>query len=477
MRPTIKHAVAGTLALALVATACGDDGNEADDSPAATTTEMTGETTETTETTDAAPATTDDTSTDTTTDMSSAVPETTEAAPGTTHDMDMSTTDTTDTTEATDDMGAMATTDDGASTLRAGLTSLLQEHVYLAGIAIETAVDAGGDLEDPAVQAAVATLDANSVALSEAVGSVAGPDDAEAFLGLWREHIGFFVDYTLGAATGDQAVKDQALADLAGYQQAAGAFFEEITGGEIVADELVAGLDMHVSTLTVAIDGVVAGDAAAFTDLRAAAQHMFEAALFLSAGIANAVPDMFPGDVTSAPAETRAVLTNLLQEHVYLAGIAIEQAVEAGGDLENPAVQAAVATLDENSVALSEVIGSVAGPENAEAFLGLWREHIGFFVDYTLGMATGDQAMADEALANLDGYQEAAGAFFEEITGGELPSDAVVTSLDEHVATLTAAIDSLLAGDVAAFDDLRTAAQHMPMAALAISTAVVAATS
>ena len=449
MRPLRKNLIAGTVALALVATACGDDGADTSSATTEMSEDMSDDTTETTEAMDDMD------------DMATTVPETTEAAP--------ETTEVAETTEAS--------TDDGASTLRAGLTSLLQEHVYLAGVAIETAVDAGGNLEDPAVQAAVATLDENSVALSESVGSVAGPENAEAFLGLWREHIGFFVDYTLGQATGDQAMVDQALADLSGYQQAAGAFFEEITGGEIVADDLVAGLEMHVSTLTAAIDGVVAGDAVAFTDLRVAAQHMFDAALFLSTGIAAAAPDMFPGDVTSGPAETRAVLTNLLQEHVYLAGIAIEQAVEAGGDLENPAVQAAVATLDENSVALSEVIGSVAGPDNAEAFLGLWREHIGFFVDYTLGQATGDQAMVDEALTNLDGYQDAAGAFFEEITGGELPSDAVVTSLDEHVATLTAAIDALVAGDTAAFTNLRIAAQHMPMAALAISTAVVAATS
>ena len=62
----------------------------------------------------------------------------------------------------------------GAATLRAGLTSLLQEHVYLAGAAIATAVGAGGDMEAPAVQSAVATLDENSVALSEAVASVYG---------------------------------------------------------------------------------------------------------------------------------------------------------------------------------------------------------------------------------------------------------------------------------------------------------------
>ncbi|HAS12619.1 MAG TPA: copper amine oxidase, partial [Acidimicrobiaceae bacterium] len=321
------------------------------------------------------------------------------------------------------------------------------------------------------------TLDANSVALSEAIGSVAGDENAEAFLGLWREHIGFFVDYTLGQATGDQAAVDQALTDLEGYQQAAGSFFEEITAGELPADALVESLDVHIETLTAAIDALVAGDAQAFDLLQAAADHMPMAATAIAGAVVAAVPDMFDGEVDSAPAETRAVLTDLLQEHVYLAGIAIEQAVEAGGDMEAPAVQAAVATLDANSVELAEVVGSVSTPEDQEAFLGLWREHIGFFVDYTLGKATGDDAAAEQALTDLDGYQQAAGDFFERITAGELPADALVASLDEHVATLTTAIDSLVAGETSVFDDLRAAGQHMPMAAAALSAAIVAATS
>ncbi|MCO8126515.1 copper amine oxidase [Acidimicrobiia bacterium EGI L10123] len=389
--------------------------------------------------------------------------------------------ETTTTTESSDEMdmeeGETAGTETGAATLRANMTSLLQEHVYLAGIAIETALDAGGDMEAAPVQAAVATLDANSVALSEAIGSVAGDENAEAFLGLWREHIGFFVDYTLGKATGDQAAADQALTDLQGYQQAAGDFFEEITAGELPADALVESLDVHIETLTAAIDALVAGDAEAFDLLQAAADHMPMAATAIAGAVVAAVPDMFDGEVDSAPAETRAVLTDLLQEHVYLAGIAIEQAVEAGGDMEAPAVQAAVATLDANSVELAEVVGSVSTPEDQEAFLGLWREHIGFFVDYTLGKATGDDAAAEQALTDLDGYQQAAGDFFERITGGELPADALVASLDEHVATLTTAIDSLIAGETSVFDDLRAAGQHMPMAAAALSAAIVAATS
>ncbi|HEU5082941.1 MAG TPA: hypothetical protein VFU14_06355, partial [Acidimicrobiales bacterium] len=299
--------------------------------------------------------------------------------------------DTTETTAGdTGDMGSgeQAGTESAASALRAGLTSLLQEHVYLAGIAVETALDAGGDMQAPAVQAAVGALDENSVALSEAVGSVAGAENGEAFLGLWREHIGFFVDYTLGKATGDQAMADQALTDLAGYQDAAGAFFEEITAGGLPADATVQNLDMHISTLTAAIDAMVAGDGQAFALLQDAADHMDSTALALATAITGALPDDFPGEVEGVPAETRAALTSLLQEHAYLAGIAIEQAVEAGGDLAAPAAAAAVETLDGNSVELSEVVGSVAGAENGEAFLELWRQHIGFFVDYTLGKAT-----------------------------------------------------------------------------------------
>src|SRR3546814_13964223 len=80
-------------------------------------------------------------------------------------------------------MGAShAGVETGAAELRAGLTSLLQEHVYLAGAAISTAVQAGGDMEAPAVVSAVDTLDANSVALSEAISSVYGEEGGAQFL-------------------------------------------------------------------------------------------------------------------------------------------------------------------------------------------------------------------------------------------------------------------------------------------------------
>jgi hypothetical protein len=59
-----------------------------------------------------------------------------------------------------------------AAALRAALTSLLSDHVWLAGNALDTAVRTQGDLKDPQVVGAVKALDANSVALAKTLGSV-----------------------------------------------------------------------------------------------------------------------------------------------------------------------------------------------------------------------------------------------------------------------------------------------------------------
>src|SRR4051812_37923920 len=88
--------------------------------------------------------------------------------------------------------------DTKASDLRSGLTYLLTEHVYLAGIAVATAYHAGAD--SPEFKLAAATLDENSKAVAAAVGSVA-PKEEKGFLAAWRSHVGDFVTYAVGAKT------------------------------------------------------------------------------------------------------------------------------------------------------------------------------------------------------------------------------------------------------------------------------------
>ena len=189
---------------------------------------------------------------------------------------------------AVGEQASTSATDSGASELRSGLTALLQEHVYLAGITTGTALS-GGDFEVPA-----ATLDANSVALSDAIGSVYGDAAGQQFLELWRKHIGFFVDYTLGTAAGDQAEKDQARAGLDAYRADFGAFLSSANPNltkEAVAEALVP----HVNSVFDAIDAQGAEDPRAFDELREAAGHMPGTANVLAGAIATQFPEQFPG--------------------------------------------------------------------------------------------------------------------------------------------------------------------------------------
>jgi hypothetical protein len=381
---------------------------------------------------------------------------------------------TTTTAAATGAPAGVEGVDTAAADLRAGLTSLLQEHVYLAGAAISTAVSAGGDMKNPAVVSAVDTLDANSVALSKAIGSAYGADAAKQFLSLWRAHIGFFVDYTLGGATGDKAKQADAKAKLDQYRKDFGAFIESATGGAagLDQDKVAADLQMHVNTLLQAIDAVLAKDPTVYAKLKEAADHMPMTADALAGSID--AQKKLEGDVDSPASALRTGLTALLQEHVYLAGLAINQAVADGGNLKAPATANAVAALDVNTVDLSKAVGSVYGADAAKQFLSLWRAHIGFFVDYTLGGATGDKAEQAGAKAKLDQYRKDFGAFVASATRGKLSADQVAEDLQMHVNTLIDAIDAVLAKDPSVFPKLREAAQHMPMTADALAGAIVA---
>lgn len=337
-------------------------------------------------------------------------------------------------------LGLDGSIDSPAAQTFATLATLLQEHVYLAGIAIDTGLEMG--LDSDAFAQAADTLDGNSIALAEVVGSVAGDDNRDAFLDLWRDHIGFFVDYTLAEASGDADAKEQALLDLGSYGEAAGAFFEEITAGELPSAATQESLAGHIDTLTGAIDAAVAGDTSVSSQLKMAARHVGVDGTARALATAVVAATGMEGAVDSAASVTYATLSTLLEEHVYLAGIAVKTAYSAG--LDSPAFGAAAATLDENSVAIADLIGSVDA-DSRQPFLDLWRQHVGFFVDYAVGAITEDQAMIEQARIDLGGYGEAAGAFFEGLSGGVIESATVQSGLGVHIDTLGQAIESLAA--------------------------------
>jgi cytochrome c556 len=354
---------------------------------------------------------------------------------------------------------ASASDGEGAAELRAGLTSLLEEHVYLAGIAVANGV--GNGLDSKQFKAAAGTLDTNSKQLAGAIASVYGADAGQQFLALWRKHIGFFVDYTKGLATKNAKLAGKAQEDLDGYRSDFGAFIAS-ANPNLPADAVAAELKPHVASLSAAIRSVVGGKGDAFAKLKTAADHMPMTAKVLAGGIAKQFPDKFAGNSDSGASELRSGLTALLSEHVYLAGIAVSQGVGEG--LTSKQFKAAAAALDTNSKGLAKAIGSVYGADAGKQFLALWRKHIGFFVTYTKGKATRNAKLTAKAKRRLDGYRADFGAFIAS-ANPNLPAAAVAAELKPHVTTLFAAIDSVVAGKADAFKKLKKAADHMPMTA------------
>lgn len=388
-------------------------------------------------------------------------------------DDDDAATGSSDTTEAPS--GELASTETGAATLRAGLTDLLTEHVYLAALATGAALR--GDT--PSFEAYLAALngpeDSNSSDLIAAVTSAYGDDVGQAFDGLWRseDHIPAFVAYTQAAAGDDQAGKDAAVKRLTSYAKTFGETMNSVNEN-LPADVVEGAITSHATTLLKVIDAQKAGDQpTVYQSLREAYHHMDMTAAALAGGTVAKLPDKFDGDADSAAAGLRAGLHSLLREHVWLAASATGAAI--GGRM--PQFEAAAAALNgpsnSNTVDLVEAIRGVYGDDVGTAFDGLWRseKHIPAFVAYTQAVAADDEAGKEKAVNDLLAYAKTVGETLNSVNQN-LPADAVEEAIKGHAITLMAVIDAQKAGDpekVASL--LREAVHHMSGTADALASA------
>src|SRR4051794_37446915 len=319
-----------------------------------------------------------------------------------------------------------------AVTLRVSLDKLLGEHALLAIHATQRGYQGGADF--PAL---AKKLDANSVAISKAIGSVYGAAAAKQFLDgkfLWRDHIRFFVQYTQALAKHDSAGQKKAVANLMKYVNTQAAFFAKATG--LPKQTLVNDLTAHVIQLKGQLDAYAKGNyAQSYRLTHAAYEHMFMTGDTLAAAIAE---QQGMGGTMSKAADLQVTLDRMLGEHAYLATWATQAGVSGGKNFPALGKQ-----LDRNSVALSKAIASLYGAKAGKQFLdgrNLWRAHIDDFVAYTVATAKGDKMGQKQAVAKLNAYIPTQAAFFSKATG--LPKQVLVDDLTAHVLQLKGAVDA-----------------------------------
>ena len=354
-----------------------------------------------------------------------------------------------------------------AANLRVDLNYLLGEHIILASKATGAAL--GGRSDQFAAYGDL--LNQNGTDLGALIGAAYGPEAEDEFNRIWSAHNGFFVDYTTGVATGDQAMQDQAVEDLTTIYVPE--FSALIAGATGLPEDAVAELttDHVVQTKQIVDDQAAENWEAVYADIRVAYGHMQMIGDAIAPAIAEGNAEAFAGDPSNAGVDFRVALNQLLQEHLYLASFATDAAL--GGRSDEFA--AAGATLNENGTDIGAAIGSLYGGDAEDQFNQIWSAHNGFFVDYTTGVATDDQAMQDQAVDDLTTvYVPQFAEFLATATG--LPEDALAELTTEHVLTTKAIVDAQGAQDFAAAAEAdRTAGQHMRMIGDPLSAAIVAA--
>ncbi|MCW2928879.1 MAG: hypothetical protein JWM86_2847 [Thermoleophilia bacterium] len=198
------------------------------------------------------------------------------------------------TTQKPDDFGngtvAKATAD-----TRVLLDQQLAEHAFLAAVATTKSLTGAKD-----ATAAVGSLNANTADLTKTIASVYGADAGKAFKAQWDAHIGMFVAYTVALAKDDDAGKQAAADDLAGYTESFAKFLATATEGDEGAYQEA--LEAHVSQLAKALDAADAGNAEeAWTLSREAYAHMFMTGDAIVTAIVTQNPDKFPAGEEADP--------------------------------------------------------------------------------------------------------------------------------------------------------------------------------
>lgn len=173
--------------------------------------------------------------------------------------------------------------------LRALLNNLESEHVDLASAATRAGFDGNANFS-----AAAGALGENTNNLSAAIGSVYGDAAGAKFKEIWASHIGFFVDYTVAAKSGDKAGMDKAVQNLNGYVEAISTFLSGANPNlpKAAVAQLVT---EHVGLLKEAVDKHGAGDYAGSYDAqsRARVQITTKIADTLAGAIVKQSPSKF----------------------------------------------------------------------------------------------------------------------------------------------------------------------------------------
>jgi hypothetical protein len=152
----------------------------------------------------------------------------------------------------------------------------------------------------------------------------------------------------------------------------------------------------------------------------------------------------------AGPADLAVQFEALLGQHSVLAADLMRSRIRGDDDF----VQAANASLGQNTSDMTALVGRLFGKATADTFHPLWSQHIVALFAYAGALAGHDDAARADAREELTEYEGDLAGFFSSRSRGRLPLATDHRLVAMHIQHLTGQADSYAAGDYAKSDEL-----------------------
>jgi hypothetical protein len=328
--------------------------------------------------------------------------------------------------------------------LGAQFEQLLGQHALLAMRLARSEVTNSSDFR----QVAETSLEANTDALSQLVGTAYDDPQGDRFKQLWQGYVTDLSAYANGAAGQDASAKQAARAGLMGYCDDYGAWLAGASNGQIQPDDAIRAARTRVQGLIKQVDAYAARDyGQAYKIERQAYQSTFTAGATLAKA---SVTPKAAAALDAPPERLRSAFAMLLGEHMELI-IDAQRATFAGSS----EFKAAAAQVNANSATLAQAMGAIVGPKKAAEFQSAWANHVEGLLAYSTAVAGNDEAAKETAVQNLSGFGARLALYFSDIVRNELPVEALTDVLGVHDKHLIDQINAYAADDYAKAEKLQ----------------------
>jgi hypothetical protein len=322
--------------------------------------------------------------------------------------------------------------------LGAQFEQLLGQHALLAMRLARSEVTNASDVR----QVAEASLEANTDALSQLVGTAYDDPQGDRFKQLWQGYVTDLSAYANGAASQDASAKQAARASLMAYCDDYGAWLARASNGQVRAGDAARTARTRVVGLIKQVDAYAADDYdQAYKIERQAYQSTFTAGATLAKA---SVTPKTAASLDAPPERLRSAFAMLLGEHMELI-IDAQRATFAGSS----EFKAAAAQVNANSATLTQAMGAIVGPKKAAEFQTAWANHVEGLLAYSTAVAGNDEAAKATATQNLDGFAARLALYFSDIVRNELPVKALTDVLSVHDKHLIDQVNAYAANDYA----------------------------